>query len=373
MTFAIDYAGMLTGRHIDDPDLPTPFVYIDRDVLHANIDRMAANAARHGVALRPHTKSHKIAEIAQLQLAAGANGLTVAKLTEALALADAGVPGDVLIAQPYTGGDRRDWRLELARDRRVIVCVDSIEAVRGLGTPVEVAVIVDTGYGRLGLPPDEARAARNRGRGAHGVTLAGIRSHSRRGLQCARRRAARAQVASHDAGIMRELAASLRAAGQECALVSVGSTPGTADLGQDVDFAGITEWRPGNYVFYDGMQVSIGVAGEADCALTAVVSVISAPRPGRAMIDAGKKLLTASADPQRTGFGRVVGRPESRSTTCRRSAAGSPTPRRWPSATRLQVMPNHSCELPNLVEAVAHGRDGVIEGVWTPVGRGKLW
>lgn len=372
MTFAIDYAGMLTGRHIDDPDLPTPFVYIDRDVLQANIDGMAANAARHGVALRPHTKSHKIAEIAQLQLAAGANGLTVAKLTEALALADAGVPGDVLIAQPYTGGDRRDWRLELARDRRVIVCVDSIEAVRGLGTPVEVAVIVDTGYGRLGLPPDEARALALAAAALDGVTLAGIRSHAGEAYG-ALDPAARAQVASHDAGIMRELAASLRAAGQECALVSVGSTPGTADLGRDVDFTGITEWRPGNYVFYDGMQVSIGVAGEADCALTAVVSVISAPRPGRALIDAGKKLLTASADPQRAGFGRVVGRPDveidNLSEECGWLAHTAPLA----VGDRLQVIPNHSCELPNLVEAVAHGRDGVIEGMWTPVGRGKLW
>ena len=125
--------------------LDTPAVYVDLDALEHNIATMQERCARWGVALRPHTKTHKIPEIARMQLDAGAAGITVAKLGEAEVL-----PGDdVLVAYPLM--PEKLPRLQaLARERRVTVVVDSVEAARGL-PGVGALVEVDVGVGRCGV------------------------------------------------------------------------------------------------------------------------------------------------------------------------------------------------------------------------------
>ncbi len=376
---AAELIGSLAGRSVLDPAVPTPLVYVDREVLERNIDRMATAARQSGVALRPHVKSHKMADIARLQRAAGAIGLTVAKLSEAQALAAAGVEGGFMVAQPYTGGGRAEAHLELARGREVIACVDSIELTRELGAagaahgkPVDVVLIVDTGYGRLGVVPPEAVELGARMAAEPGVRFRGIRSHSGRaytlaGLETRRR------IAADDARAMRDVAAALAARDVACDIVSVGSTPGTAGLADPDAFAGITDWRPGNYVFFDRTQVEFGAATHADCALTVITSIVSATAPGRAVIDAGRKTFSSTTAREQPGFGHVVDREgvdiHALSEEC--GWVRSTTPLQV--GARLRVIPNHACELPNLAEVVAHGTDGIIHGAWVPVARGRVW
>lgn len=377
---AADLLRGLAGRSVADPAVPTPLVYVDRAVLERNIARMAAAARETGVALRPHVKSHKVAEIARLQLAAGATGLTVAKLGEAQALAAAGVDAGFMVAQPAIGGGRAEALLALARDldREVIACVDDLEPARELaaaavagGTVADVVLIVDTGYGRLGVSPAEAAGLAARLADEPGLRFRGIRSHSGRayttdGL------ATRRDIAATDAGAMREIAAAIVAGGGSCEIVSVGSTPGTAGLADPATFQGVTEWRPGNYVFFDRAQVEFGAATGADCALTVIASVVSA-RPGRGVIDAGRKTLSSTAAPTAAGFGGMVDRPDVQLHALSEECGWLRSDAQLAVGDRLRIVPNHACELPNLAEAVAYGTDGVIEGAWVPVARGKVW
>lgn len=166
-------------------ELETPALLVDLDALEANLAEMAAVAARAGVRLRPHTKTHKSPEIAHMQVAAGAAGITCAKLGEAEVMADAGLD-DLLIAYPLVGDDKLRRLAALLERARVRVTLDSVEVAEGLGRlgrelgrDVEVLVEVDTGLHRLGRPPGPPTADLV-GRVARvpGVQLAGLLTHA---------------------------------------------------------------------------------------------------------------------------------------------------------------------------------------------------
>lgn len=376
----IPHCSTLARSSIADPDVPTPLAYVDVGRLEANIARMAAAARRHGVALRPHTKTHKLAEVARLQLAAGATGLTVAKLGEAEALAEAGISTSFMVAQPYLGAEKARWHLALAEASEVVVCVDHLEPARAMGAEAgthdrtaDVVLIVDTGYGRFGVPPADAPALAKDLATLPGVRFRGIRSHSGDAYHAPGHQA-RMSITRFDATTMRDTAEAIRGTGTPCEIVSIGSTPGLADVDDDVDFTGITEWRPGNYVFFDGIQVSLGGATEQDCALRVITTVVSTPGPGRAVVDGGKKILTSTLDPYNAGHGRVVSHPGVAVVSVSEECGWVDDPAGTLSVgDRMTVIPNHACEVSNLVDAVAHGRDGAIDGYWSPAARGKVW
>jgi D-serine deaminase-like pyridoxal phosphate-dependent protein len=138
-------------------DLDTPSVIVDLDIMEANLARMAAYCREHGLALRPHTKTHKVPALAKRQLDSGACGITVAKVGEAEVMAAAGI-GDILIAYPVVGAKKVERLLEVARKAKVTVALDSREAAAGISegvvrTDVEVGVLVEinTGFGRCGV------------------------------------------------------------------------------------------------------------------------------------------------------------------------------------------------------------------------------
>lgn len=361
----------LVGRSIWDEDVPTPLVYVDRRALERNIQRMAEAARQSGVALRPHAKTHKIAEVAKLQLDAGAVGLTVAKLGEALALAEAGVETSFMVAQPYVGPKKVRRQLELSETCEVIACVDSVD-LAGAMIGLDLVLIVDTGYGRLGVAAGEAADRAEEIAALPGVRFRGIRSHTGHAYGVISEDARR-KIAFEDARVLSELATSIRSRGLTCEIVSVGSTPGTTGLASATAFQGVTEWRPGNYAFFDRMQLSMGTATIEDCALRVVCSVVSAAQPGHAVIDAGKKTLTATLDPHSSGHGLAVGRPNLEIHTLSEECGWVRHDGDLQVGDRLQVIPNHACELTNLVDVVAYGVDDTIQGLWRPVARGKVW
>ena len=373
------------------PEIETPALAVDLEVVERNVAAMADHARRHGVGLRPHAKTHKSPAVAALQLRAGAIGLTVAKVGELEALLCDEL-ADVLVAFPNVGARKLARLLALADRVRITVSLDSAVAARELagaaaaaGLTIGVLVEVDTGGHRCGVPPGEPAVAL-----AHevarmpGVELRGIMTHE--GHAYAARDRDELRAISLAAGrAMVETAQAIRAAGLDAPIVSVGSTPSARDV---AEVAGITEIRPGTYVFHDYNQVRLGVAKVEDCAATVVATVIARPAADRAVIDAGTKAVGADrymirAEPE--GFGLIKDRPgwffarasEEHGVLLRAGdGPGGPTEEGLarddlPIGERVEVIPNHVCPAVNLYDELAAHRGGVFEGFLPIPGRGR--
>lgn len=357
-------------------DLDTPAVLIDVEVLERNVRRMAERAATCGVALRPHGKTHKLVEVARLQRAAGARGLTLAKLGEAEAFAAAGFD-DIFLAYPIVGALKARRALELARRMRLAVGVDSPEGALTLssvfaegGTVLEVLLKVDVGYHRVGVPPEHALETALRVAEMPGLRLRGIFTHAGQGYAAETPEGVRA-VGHVEGQTLSQTAEALRRAGLSIEVVSVGSTPTAPHA---MAMAGVTECRPGNYVYHDASQVGLGTCGLEDCALTVLATVVSTPAPGRAVLDAGSKTLSSDAlRPQPGGYGLLLG---TRSRLDRLSeehgVVAVDAADRFEVGQRVRVLPNHSCVVSNLHDRVFAVRGDRVEAAWTLAARGRV-
>ena len=362
---------------VDVAALDTPCLVLDVDALEANVARMARRARDAGVALRPHAKTHKLVPVARRQLDAGAAGLTVAKLGEAEWLAAHGV-GDVLIAYPVWGPAKWERLARLAESADIRVAADSLEVFEGIsaaaarrGVTVRARIEVDTGYGRCGVQSAEEAvrlaAAVDR---LPGVGLVGLLSFAGQ-IYAARDDAAIAGAAADDAGRLLEVAAAVRDAGFAVPEISVGSTPTATRVGGLP--AGITEVRPGTYVFSDRDQVALGWGTLDDCALTARATVVSHPTPTRAIIDAGTKTLSSDAAQTAAGCGAIRGHPNWRLVSLNEEHGILEVgPGEAPIGTPVQIIPNHACGMLNLHDWVAACRGGVVVDWWPVEGRGLI-
>jgi D-serine deaminase-like pyridoxal phosphate-dependent protein len=352
-------------------DLATPALIVDRGRLLANISEMAARAKALGVALRPHAKTHKSPAIAALQRAHGATGLTVATLTEAEGFADEGVD-DLLVTAPPVGQWRLERLLALARRVRIRAAVDSVEVVAALDracarhqTQIGFVWEVDCGVGRFGTRPgrDSAEAiAQAVDVAAHasfdGLLTFGGHAYAATSPQ----EIAAAARDEHEA--IEQTVSALADRGIETAVRSVGSTP-TSHAMRSAD--GITELRPGNYVFYDATQVALGVVGLERCALSVLATVTSRPAPDRLILDAGSKALAAERLSTLTpGFGRVEGHPGLRVDRLYEEQAivHSDGPCEIPVGARLRIVPNHACAAANLHSQMLVVDQDVVVDAW---------
>ncbi|MEV5709637.1 alanine racemase [Actinoallomurus sp. NPDC052274] len=348
--------------------IDTPALIVDLDRVRANVEEMAAVAARHGVALRPHVKTHKMPELATAQLAAGAAGITCAKLGEAEVMADAGC-ADILLAYPLWGEPKLE-RLRALRERaRVRVSLDSVEVAEQLGrvagrAPIEVFVEVDTGLGRLGRPPGRPTAELA---GAiekvPGVRVAGLLTHAGHAYRTTTSEELR-RVAEREVTDLVETAG-LCGGGLE---ISVGSTP-TARHAAAVP--GVTEIRPGTYVFNDATMIRLGVATEATAAARILATVVARPASDRFVVDAGTKCLAADGRPEDIV---VAGRPElgMRFLSEEHGVGRCPADGGPEIGERLELIPNHVCPVSNLFDH-AHGvRGGAPAGELAVAARGRV-
>ena len=351
------------------PELETPRLVVDRDVLERNLVAMADRARDHGLALRPHAKTHKCLQIARRQVALGAVGLTVATVSEAELFADAGFT-DLLIAYPVWAAGTRGPRLRALAERVTLrVGADSVEGVEVLaqaiaGTEAEVVVEVDSGHHRTGVSPrsagEIAAAARRRGLGVAGVfTFPG---HS---YQPGRQE----QVAADEVRALLGADAALRQAGVRGGMRSGGSTP-TAALAQQ---GALNEIRPGVYVFNDAQQVELGTADWDAVALTAAATVVS--RHGHDVIlDAGSKVLGADRLAWATGSGRLPDHPRARigALSEHHATVSFPEDATLPEVgSVVRVAPNHVCAAVNLADVLLVISDGVVIDQWQVAARGK--
>jgi len=364
----------MPGSPIDS--LATPAVLVDLDVLERNVARMAARAREAGIHLRPHAKTHKCPDIARLQRAAGAWGLSVAKVGEAEAFADAGFD-DLFVAYPVVGEDKGRRLLALADRVRLAVGVDSVEGARSVtgpfreaGRALDVMLKIDVGYGRVGVLPEHAVAAARAIVDLRGLKLRGVFTHAGHGY-LAETKSAVDDIARLEGERLTASASSLRAAGLAVGEVSVGSTPTAA---QAMRVPGVTECRPGNYVFHDASQVELGTCGEADCALSILATVVSVPAPDRAVVDAGSKTL--SSDPLRPragGYGRILGRVSRIERLSEEhgvvAVAGGESFR---VGERVRILPNHACVVANLHDRLVGTSGDRVEAVLPVAARGRV-
>lgn len=360
-------------------ELETPAVIILRGVLERNLARMQALATEHGVTLRPHAKTHKLAALAHRQLAAGAVGLTVAKLAEAEVMVASGV-GDVFIANQIVSRPKLLRLAALSRIARVAVGVDSPEGAQLLaevaaatGVALRVRIELDSGLGRCGVPPGEPALDLARLVAAQRwLALEGVYTHAGHAYAASSHRE-RDEIGRAEGESVASTASLLESHGIPCPVASVGSTP-TARSAAAV--AGVTELRPGNYVFHDAMQVGLGVATWDDCALRVVATVISRPAGDRATIDAGSKALGTERGGGLSmvrGHGHIIEHPDA--TLERvweehglvRLTEGGRVPR---IGERLTVVPAHACYVANLAERVALVEDGEVLAHWPVTARG---
>ena len=361
-------------------ELDTPVLLWDLDVVERNIAEMAAVMRRAGVGLRPHTKTHKSTEIARMQLNAGASGITVAKVGEAEVMVGAGCD-DVLIAYPVLGRDKVERLRPLMERARVRVSLDSVEVAEGLGRlgtergePVEVLVEVDTGHHRLGRPPggpttalvaEIARVA--------GVDVAGLLTHAGHAYRAGSAEELHA-IGEREGLDLFETAERCAAAGIPIREISVGSTPTARSV---AGVAGVTEVRPGTYVFNDGQQMRLGVATEDGCASRVLTTVVSRPWEDRFVIDAGTKCLSSDGGDGQPfpGRGVVAGRPDLRlDFLTEEHGIGHVEPGGEPPAIgdRLEVIPLHVCSCVNLFDVAQGVRKGAVECQIPIEGRGKV-
>jgi len=275
-------------------DLSTPQVLIDRPRVLRNIDRVQQMASSAGRALRPHAKTHKSPAIARWQIDRGAVGVCCAKVGEAEVFAAAGIRN---IRLPYPVNPANAARVIALMDRASIsIIVDHLDVARGwsdamqrAGRELDVLIKVDVGFHRCGIDPaGDALGFVQRVAEMRGLRLRGLLSHAGHAYNAASEDAlcAVAQQEVETLTRLRDEAARAVIALDE---VSVGATP---SLRFSARQAGITELRPGNYVYFDRTQVSLGAASLEDCALTVLATVVTV-HPGRVILDCGSKTLTS--------------------------------------------------------------------------------
>ncbi|MGQ5712490.1 alanine racemase [Desulforudis sp. DRI-14] len=335
-------------------ELDTPAVLVDVDLLKANIEGMAQETARLGIKLRPHAKTHKSPEIAAMQLDAGACGITVAKLSEAEIMAGYGVD-DILVAYPLVGPAKLTRLKDLVRKTKVTVSVDSAAVARGIAevgetiaVPVPVCVEVNTGQNRCGLEPGRATVEFVKSLAAlPGIKVTGLMTHAGHAYQARNLNELR-QIARGEAFLLADTCELLRKAGLPVDEISVGSTP-TARFMAEMD--GVTEIRPGTYVFNDYNMVCLGVAEVHQCALTVLSTVVSRPAGNRFVLDAGSKTLSSDPSVRGRGYGFIKG---CDCTVTRLSEEHGVVEAEVEVVIgdRVEIIPNHCCPVVNLTDSL---------------------
>jgi D-serine deaminase-like pyridoxal phosphate-dependent protein len=356
-------------------------VLIDRTRMERNLDRLQSAASRRGLRLRPHAKTHKSIDLAKRQIAGGAVGICCAKLGEAEVFAEAGIDD---IRLPYPLNPVNAERVVDLLDRtRLSFIVDHMDVARGWsdvmrreGREVEVLVKVDVGFHRCGIDPARDDAADFVARVADfpGLRFRGLLSHAGHAYGATSEAQLRS-IAEEEVHVLDDLAGKLRARGMAVEEISVGATP---PIRFSVEQTGITEIRPGNYIYFDRTQVTLGAAAWDDCALTVLARVVSKPADDRIILDSGSKTLTndlARGFSPAPGYGSIL-----------RAISGIQSPDESLLIERLseehasvrvvneshaltpgdlvRVVPNHSCVVSNLVESAwLMNGDDVIERV----------
>lgn len=344
-------------------DLDTPAALVDLERLEANIVRLQHYLEAHGIANRPHVKTHKIPAIAQMQVQRGAIGITCQKIGEAEVMAAAGLK-DIFLPYNILGEQKLERLMQLARRVTLSVTADSEVVVRGLsqaaqkaGMMLTVLVECDTGGRRCGVqsPAEAADLARLIAR-SPALHFGGLMTYP--------------TPDSLD-DYVRAVRSLLRADGLAIERVSGG---GTACMWQAHDHAELTEHRAGMYVYGDRLTLRSGAVTLETCALYVLTTVVSRPTPTRGILDAGSKCLSSDLFGL-DGYGYLCEYPQAKIYALSEEHAHvdfSECDRRPEIGERVHVIPNHCCAVSNLFNEVVGIRGTKVEVVWPVAARGAV-
>lgn len=347
--------------HIDELETPVPVVDIDR--LEANISRLQAYLDAHGIANRPHIKTHKIPEIAQIQMDAGAIGITCQKVSEAEVMANAGLR-DIFIPYNVLGESKLNRLMALAKKATVSVTADSAYVVHGLssasqraGLTLTVLVECDTGLHRCGVQsPQQATELARLINSSPNLHFGGLMTYP---------------TSEATDAFIRETRASLEKHGIQVERVSGGGTPSMwqAHLHPDV-----TEHRAGIYVYGDRLTLRSGAVTLDTCALRVYATVVSRPTPERGILDAGSKSLSSDLHGLE-GYGNICEYPEAKIYALSEEHGHvdfSACQLKPEIGERVSIIPNHCCTVTCLFDEVIGVRGDQVEVVWKVAARGTV-
>jgi D-serine deaminase-like pyridoxal phosphate-dependent protein len=361
----------LIGKPLSEVD--TPALVIDADAMEQNIAEMGRHFSDLPVSLRPHAKTHKSPIIAHKQIAAGAIGVTCAKLGEAEAMVEGGVL-DVLVANQIVGRQKIDRLVRLARHGDIKVAVDSEENLRqisaaavGAGSVVGVLVEVNTGMNRCGVQPgDDAVRLAKIATSLPGIDFFGIHAYEGH-LQNVRDHAEREARARAAMAPVIETRRMIESAGVPVRAVSGGGT-GTFDITSTIE--GFDEIQAGSYVFMDSAYGKVeGPRQRFLPALFLWTTIVSRPTPDRAVGDIGLK--TAAPEHGLPHLLDIDGC-ETLSLSeehIRLTVSGDAAQLRVGDKVRFQ--PGHVCTTVNLHDWYVVARGDTVEAIWPVAARGR--
>ena len=344
----------------DIATLDTPVPVIDLDIVERNLVRMQDYANAHGLALRPHIKTHKLPIFAKRQVELGAVGITCQKLGEAEVMADAGLD-DILISYPLVGAEKARRLAALTRIAKMRVAIDNplaletiAAAARDAHAPIGVLVEFDSGMKRTGVTSVQAALTLiAQVKETPGLRFDGLMTYPSSAASAAFIRA-------------------VKAAGVDLPVVSGGGTPSWRHT-HEVE--GLTEMRVGTYIYNDRMVVEAGAATLDDCAVHVIATVISRPEEDRAILDCGSKTLSSDTMPggKIPGFGLLRDYPDAiieRVSEEHGMVDLSRCAQKPALGERVRILPNHVCVVTNLHNDMVASRQGLVEGIWPVAARG---
>ena len=360
---------------MDIRDTKTPSLLLDLDRVRTNATRIRDIAERNGVRLRPHVKTHKCIEVARIQTAGHDGAITVSTLAEARVFSQNGF-SDITYAVPVERGKFGEAIDIVHGGVKLNLLTDDGETVKQLddaagraGVRFDVFLKIDCGTHRVGVEPHTSEAVDipRQLTDAANLNFAGILTHAGHSYDVKTVEEIKA-VARHERDVMVELAERLRSMSIEVPTVSIGSTP-TINLVDHLN--GIDEIRPGNYIFFDGYQATLGSCSFDDCALTVLAAVVHRDVSRRKIvIDAGGIAMSKDHGPvaldPACGYGHVLDL-DGNETWMRVTSLSQEhgviqaddkgTVEKFKVGDRLRVLANHSC-----MTAAQHSHYNVREG-----------
>ena len=361
-----------------EDEIDTPALLLDLDAFEHNLDRMAALLAGGPARLRPHAKTHKSPVIAALQAARGAVGQCVQKVAEAEVLAW-GCVRDILVSNEVAGGAKLARLAALAPIAEVRVCVDDAagvaaveRAARDAGRRLGVLVEIDVGAGRCGVAPgpEAVVLAQAIAASAH-LRFGGLQAYHG-SAQHLRRPEQRQQAIAAAAGHARRTVEQLRQVGLDCPIVG---GAGTGTFALEAASGVYTELQAGSYCFMDADYArNLDEAGRPVAlfrhALFVLATVMSVPRPGVAVLDAGHKAVAVDS-----GLPLVWQRPEIHYLSASDEhgtlafGAGTAAPKH---GEKLRLVPGHCDPTVDRHDWYVGVRNGRVECLWPVAARGAM-
>jgi len=344
-------------------ELETPVPVVDMDRMEANISRLQTYLDEHKIANRPHIKTHKIPAIAQLQMDAGAVGITCQKVSEAEVMADAGFK-DIFIPYNIVGERKLGRLMALAARITVSVTADSAIVIRGLsvaaqqaGLTLTVLIECDMGGGRCGVQsPHEAAELARLIASLPNLHFGGLMTYPSN---------------EHLDDFVRATRSLLNGDGLQIERVSGGGTPTMWEVHTHPE---VTEHRAGIYVYGDRLTLRSGAVSMDNCAIKVHATVVSRPTAERGILDAGSKSLSSDLHGL-DGYGYICEYPDAKIYALSEEHGHvdfSACALKPEIGERLTVIPNHCCTVTSLFDEVVGMRHNQVEVTWQVAARSTV-